>query len=93
MVYPYFHGELEILYSKHDFENFFNSQKISIMNKIQSYIKRASIQKFIGMGYIDIYLYGVTPLNGSSYIKPLFKINNDIVNIQNKDNECFVWSI
>ena len=42
MVYPYFHGELEILYSKDDFEDFYNSQKISIMNKIQSYINRAS---------------------------------------------------
>ena len=95
IVYPYFHGELEILYSKDDFEDFYNSQKISIMNKIQSYVNRASIQKFIGMEFIDIYFYGVTPLNGSSYITPLFNnSNNNMVNIQNyNDNDCFVWSI
>ena len=34
MVYPYFHGELEILYTIPEFEDFYNSQKISIMNKI-----------------------------------------------------------
>ena len=45
------------------------------------------------MEYIDIYFYKLTPLNGSSYIVPLFKSNNNIVNIQNEDNECFVWSI
>ena len=42
------------------------------MNKIQSYVNRASIQKFIGMKYIDIYFYRVTPLNGSSYFEPVF---------------------
>ena len=85
MVYPYFHGELEILYSKNDFEDFYNSQKISIMNKIQSYVSRAPIQKFIGMEFIDIYFYRVKLLNGSSCITPLFNNNNNnnIVNIQN----------
>ena len=46
------------------------------------------------MEYIDIYFYRVTPLNGSSYIAPLFNKNNNIVNIQNyNDYDCFVWSI
>ena len=57
MVYPYFHGELEILYSIHDFEDLYNSQKISTMNKIQSYGNRAYIQKFIGMESTDINFY------------------------------------
>ena len=93
LVYPHFHGEIDILYSKHDFNDFYNSQKTLLMNKIQSYVNKASIQKFIGMEYIDIYFYKLTPLKGSSYIVPLFKLNNNIVNIQNEDNECFVWSI
>ena len=64
------------------------------MKKIQTYVNRASIQKFIGMEYIDIYFYKVVPLNGSSYFEPLFKRNNNIVNIQNYDeNDCFIWSI
>ena len=43
IVYPHFHGELEILYLIHDFEDYYNLQKISIMNKIQSYVYKASI--------------------------------------------------
>ena len=45
------------------------------------------------MENVDIYLYKVTPLNGSLYTAPLFERNNNIINIQNNDNECLVWPI
>ena len=81
LVYPHFHGELDILYSKHDFNDFYNSQKTLILNKIQSYkINKASIQKFIGMEYIDIYFYKLTPLNGSkSFLHILYHYSNQII--------------
>ena len=39
LIYPHFHGEIDILYSKHDFNDFYNSQKTLLMNKIQSYVR------------------------------------------------------
>ena len=48
------------------------------------------------MEFIDIYFYRLMPLNGSSYITPLFNNNNNnnIANIQNyNDSDCFIRSI
>ena len=42
LIHPYFHGEIDILYSKHEFKDFYNSQKTLLINKIQSYLNTAS---------------------------------------------------
>ena len=49
--------------------------------------------KFESFTSIDIYLYKTKPLSGSSYFKPSFEKNNHIINVQNNDQECFVWAI
>ena len=87
IVYPYFHGEIEILFWIHNFEDFCNSQKVSIIhvNKIQSCINKSSVQKFLGIEYIDIHLYRITPLNWSLYFESLFMRNSNIINIQNNE--------
>ena len=41
---------------------------------------------------IMLHMNGVNALRGNSYIKLPFK-SNSIINIQNRDNMCFIWSI
>ena len=48
----------------------------------------------IDSNYVNIYIVVYQPLNGSSYIDLLNELKNSkkgLINIKNKDNECFRW--
>ena len=67
----------------------------SIMAKIESYSKDGSEWVFKEVEQLEIHTVEFNPTKGSSYI-PLpdwIKDKGAIVNIQNKDDKCFLWCI
>ena len=67
----------------------------TIEERIQNFNQRGSNWRFQRVLSLDVQLSDYIPLRGSSYIAlPRFITNKKaVINIQNRDNECFKWSI
>ena len=66
-----------------------------ILNKISSYQRNGSGWYFKEILKLEIHPVDYKPMRGSSYIPlPAFILRKKaIVNIQNKDQKCFLWSV
>ena len=67
----------------------------SIYGGIDEYTKNGSEWRFESNDKLEIHTIGYNPTKGSSYIPLPDWITNKkaIVNIQNKDEKCFLWSV
>lgn len=75
-------------------DNALNEVKQEIFNKIRSWISEGSGWriKSIDNLYLNIVIY--KPFKGSSYIKLPLELQNSekgLINLKNKDNQCFRW--
>ena len=69
---------------------------IDIMTELDNGIENRDMEgsgwNFQGINHLKIYFHKTNPINGQTYIK--FPIrSNAILNIQNNDTYCFLWSI
>ena len=69
---------------------------LDIMSDLDNEIERREMEgsgwDMQGIKHLKIYFHKTNPLNGRTYVK--FPIrSNSILNIQNKDAYCFLWSI
>ena len=88
----YFNSTTDLIINETDIKLSLQASQQQILNKIAQWISEGSgwtIQS-IENHYINIVNYN--PLKGSSYIKlPQELKNKSLINLQNKDNECFRW--
>ena len=88
----YFNSSADLIINETDIKFSLQASQQQILNKIAQWISEGSgwtIQS-IENHYINIVNYD--PLKGSSYIKlPQELKNRGLINLQNKDNECFRW--
>ena len=88
----YFNSTTDLIINETDIKLAIQASQQQILNKIAQWISEGSgwtIQS-IENHYINIVNYN--PLKGSSYIKlPQELKNKSLINLQNKDNECFRW--
>ena len=88
----YFNSTTDLIINETDIKLSLQASQQQILNKIAQWISEGSgwtIQS-IENHYINIVNYN--PLKGSSYIKlPQELKNRSLINLQNKDNECFRW--
>ena len=88
----YFNSTTDLIINETDIKLSLQASQQQILNKIAQWISEGSgwtIQS-IENHYINIVNYN--PLKGSSYIKlPQELKNGSLINLQNKDNECFRW--
>ena len=88
----YFNSTTDLIINETDIKLAIQASQQQILNKIAQWISEGSgwtIQS-IENHYINIVNYN--PLKGSSYIKlPQELKNRGLINLQNKDNECFRW--
>ena len=88
----YFNSTTDLIINETDIKLSLQASQQQILNKIAQWISEGSgwtIQS-IENHYINIVNYN--PLKGSSYIKLLQELKNrSLINLQNKDNECFRW--
>ena len=76
--------------------------KVILSTMIKEILEKISMFQMGGSGWyfkevfsLEIHIVDYKPIKGSSYI-PLpdfIKKKNSIINIQNKGNKCFLWSI
>ena len=88
----FFNSSTDLIINETDIKSSLQASQQQILNKIAQWISEGSgwtIQS-IENHYINIVNYN--PLKGSSYIKlPQELKNRSLINLQNKDNECFRW--
>ena len=90
----YFNSTTDLIINETDIKLTIQASQQQILNKIAQWISEGSgwtIQS-IENHYINIVNY--SPLKGSSYIKLPQELRNSakgLINMKNKDNECFRW--
>ena len=90
----YFNSKPKTITNANDFQESLDVNVEQIMNDIHKWISEGSawIIKSINGHYINIIKY--EPLTGSSYIQLPTELQHHkkgIINLKNKDNECFRW--
>ena len=90
-----FRGETEMLLDECDIDEQYNNQIDLIMRRLKDFIREGSGWAVKQVSALELHLVSYKPISGSSYvITPKFIANkNAVINIQNNDNKCFVWSI
>ena len=90
----FFNGKAKIVTEVDDIEPELNMSRQEILNVIDKWVSEGSgwVIDRIDSHHMNIALY--KPLNGSSYIELPTELRNPkkgLINIKNKDDECFRW--
>ena len=90
----FFNGKAKTITKVDDIEPELNKSRQEILNVIDKWVSEGSgwVIDQMDSHYLNVTLY--KPLNGSSYIKLPAKLGNsrkELINLKNKDNECFRW--
>ena len=90
----YFNGRARTIINKKEIDESLQVSKQNILNKIAVWISEGSgwTIKSVDGHYINLTKY--KPLKGSSYIELPTELRNPakgLINLKNKDNECFRW--
>ena len=90
----FFNGKAKIITKVDDIEPELNMSRQEILNVIDKWVSEGSgwVIDRIDSHYLKVTLY--KPLNGSSYIELPTELKNPkkgLINIKNKDDECFRW--
>ena len=88
----FFNGKAKIITKVNDIEHELNMSRQEILNVIDKWVSEGSgwVIDRIDSHYINVTTY--TPLHGSSYIELPTELRNPkkgLINIKNKDDECF----
>ena len=89
-----FNGKAKTITKAHDIEHELSMSRQEILNVIDKWVSEDSgwVIDRIDSHYINVTTY--TPLHGSSYIELPTELKNPkkgLINIKNKDDECFGW--
>ena len=90
----FFNGKAKTITKVDDIESELNMSRQEILNVIDKWVSEGSgwVIDRIDSHYLNVTLY--KPLNGSSYIELPTELRNPkkgLINIKNKDAECFRW--
>ena len=90
----FFNGKAKTITKPNDIEPELNMSRQEILNVIDKWVSEGSgwVIDRIDSHYLNVTLY--KPLNGSSYIELPTELRNPkkgLINIKNKDDECFRW--
>ena len=90
----FFNGKAKPITKLNDIEPELNMSRQEILNTIDKWVSEGSgwVTDRIDSHYMNVTLY--KPLNGSSYIELPTELRNPkkgLINIKNKDDECFRW--
>ena len=90
----FFNGKAKTITKVDDIEPELNMSRQEILNTIDKWVSEGSgwVIDSINNHYINVTLY--RPLHGSSYIELPIELQNSakgLINMKNKDDECFRW--
>ena len=90
-----FHSCIEVNLDATNEEDLYDMMVDRVLENIAKYMSMGSDVRFHSIILSDLHTVSYKPLKGETYI-PLPKELADkkaIINIQNKDNKCFLWRV
>ena len=92
----FFNGKAKTITKPNDIEPELSMSRQEILNVIDKWVSKGSgwVIDQIDSHYINVTLY--KPLNGNSYVELPMELRNPkkgLINIKNKDDECFRWCL
>ncbi|KAK3103044.1 hypothetical protein FSP39_016008 [Pinctada imbricata] len=92
---PFFHGRCHIILKMEDIDMAIKESMKKIMTSFVEYQREGSNWSLDKVLEININIANYRPIKGSSFIPLPAKLvaKKAIVNVQNTDNKCFMWSI
>ena len=93
--HPTFQDAAYISFSEEDVMQVVDSSVLKRDKDIETFTHNGSGWRFIGLDRVVVTVYDYNPARGRSYIPtpPVLASKKAIVNVQNTDNKCFMWSI
>jgi hypothetical protein len=91
----WFNSKAQAVYHLSEAQDIFGMKMQELSMKIESFVKNGSSWKFNSVVTLILKVSSFKPLAGSSYIDLPDYIKNKkaCVNVKNKDNKCFMWSV
>ena len=90
-----FHSGIEVNLDGTDEKELYNTMVERILEEIATFLATKSDVRFHSVIILELHTVSYKPLRGKTWI-PLPKEladKNGIINMQNKDNKCFLWSV
>ena len=93
--HPTFQDAAYISLNEEDVRQVVNKSIVECDKDIETFTHNGSGWRFIGLDRVVVTVYDYNPARGRSYIPtpPVLASKKAIVNVQNTDNKCFMWSI
>ena len=90
-----FHSELETMLLLSDFDVQFDRMVDVILQKIKDFVKLGSSWSVLSVEHLELHVAPYLPISASSYVATPTYIaqKKAVINIQNKDNFCFLWCV
>ena len=90
-----FHSDIEVNLDGTDEKDLYDMMVERILEKIATFLATESEIRFHSVIKLELHTVSYKPLRGETYI-PLPKElanKNAVINMQNKDNKCFLWCV
>ena len=93
--HPTFQDAANISLNVEEVTQVVNKSVVKRDKDIETFTHNGSGWRFIGLDRVVVTVYDYNPARGRSYIPspPVLASKKAIVNVQNTDNKCFMWSI
>ena len=93
--HPTFQEAAYISFNEEGVKHVVNKSIVKRDKDIETFTHTGSGWQFSGLNRVVVTVYDYTPARGRSYIPtpPVLASKKAIVNVQNTDNRCFMWSI
>ena len=93
--HPTFQEAAYISFNTEDIKRVVDSSVVKRDKDIETFTHNGSGWRFIGLDRVVVTVYDYNPARGRSYIPtpPVLASKKAVVNVQNTDNKCFMWSI
>lgn len=90
-----FKTENQVILRSHDLDTFYNCAIDKLINESDDFISKGSGWSLEEVRFLELRINKYQPLRGLRYIDlpENIKSKQAIINVKNKDNKCFMWSI
>ena len=90
---PYFCGKNRRMLGMGEFDELFDQSKAKIWSSFDKWLQEGSGWRIQSVDKVFLKMCKYTPIDGSSYIKSPKRLEHSLINVQNQDNNCFLWSV
>ena len=91
----FFHSGTKMLLHETQFEEVYTEGTLKMFNSFDTWIRNGSGYRLRSIDLVQLSIFKYNPIGGTTYIptpKCILR-KHCVVNVKNKDNMCFIWSI